>query len=168
MTFALVASELSPPRGEIKRHSSQLGTVVCTYLAHGPARPRGRPETEPAAALTRLGRFLAARDTLPLAALGVHSSPVSVVLCRILHSVDTEHAVADRVGRIVRMLRRRKRVTSREVAQMVGTSVRTAQRYLSALERQGLVEREPVRGSSGRRFVWVWKTNAGTTQETTA
>ena len=69
-----------------------------------------------------------------------------------------DFGVADRVGRVIHLLRQGEAASARALASELGVSVRTVQRYLLALERQGLVERRPRKGAGpGRSILWIWK-----------
>lgn len=70
----------------------------------------------------------------------------------------TDSRVASRVGKLVWLLGQQKTATAQALAKALGVNVRTVQRYLSALETYGLVERRPRKGvGRGRSFLWVWK-----------
>ena len=66
--------------------------------------------------------------------------------------------VASRIGKLISLLGQQEAATARALAQALGVNVRTVQRYLSALEEHGLVERRPRKGvGPGRLVLWVWK-----------
>jgi len=67
-------------------------------------------------------------------------------------------SVPSRMGRMIVLLSKRQAATARGLAEGLGVSVRTVQRYLRALEAEGLVERRPNKGKGpGRSVLWVWK-----------
>ena len=72
--------------------------------------------------------------------------------------MNTDSRVASRVGKLVWLLGQQKTATAQALAKALGVNVRTVQRYLSALETYGLVERRLRKvAGRGRSFLWVWK-----------
>lgn len=62
------------------------------------------------------------------------------------------------MGRMIVLLSTGQATTARALAKRLGVSVRTVQRYLRALEAEGLVQRQPYKGKGpGRWVLWVWK-----------